>query len=119
VIGASAFLAGLWCSLSVRKSYFHLPQQRYDLLRFVFLHRHVQLSFSMIFSTLAGLIQASYVSSTFGPATIGLPDYRSTGKGLPFALDQASHSLLSIYYTPNLHRRNSALKHRRVQAPEI
>ncbi len=40
----------LWCALPIGYFYFNLPQQRHDLLRLVFLHRHVQLSFRVIFS---------------------------------------------------------------------
>src|SRR5450631_4704712 len=53
--------AGSFCIKEVRSeeveygrrdgaAYFNLPQQRHDLLRFVFLHWHVQLSFRVIFS---------------------------------------------------------------------
>ncbi len=44
------FLAGLRGGLSVRNSYFNLTQQRHDLLCFVSLHRHVQLSLRVILS---------------------------------------------------------------------
>jgi hypothetical protein len=39
-----------WGYSSRSLSHFNLPQQRHDLLLPVFLHRHVQLSFRLIFS---------------------------------------------------------------------
>jgi DNA-binding winged helix-turn-helix (wHTH) protein len=48
--GDFGFLAGLRGGLSVRNSYFNLTQQRHNLLCFVSLHRHVQLSFRVILS---------------------------------------------------------------------
>src|SRR5271155_4760546 len=48
--GDLCFLAGLGGVLPVCDFYFNLPQQRHNLLRLVFLHRHVQLSFRVIFS---------------------------------------------------------------------
>jgi integrase len=48
--GDLCLLASLRCALPVRYFNFNLPQQRHDLLRLVFLHRHIQLSFRVIFS---------------------------------------------------------------------
>jgi hypothetical protein len=61
--GDLCFLAGLWGVLPVRYFYFNLPQQRHDLLRLVFLHRHVQLSLEWFSLTPAGLIQAGHVTA--------------------------------------------------------
>src|SRR5215813_10778324 len=44
------FFAGLRRGLPVRNFYFHLPQQRHDLLRLVSPHRHVQLLYRVILS---------------------------------------------------------------------